>query len=448
MSAPASSAAPAEDGVFHRTRSHCCACGALHDAAFREVNGAVVLEVYCPRGTGTAPISSDARVFRLMRERSTLTEPPLPSARSTTWINVLEVTQDCNLACPICFAAARPGGGGYLGVDEVARRVKDLRARGGRAVSLSGGEPTLHPELPALIRAARREGVDVTLLSNGLRLGEDAGLARRLARTGLTYLYVQLDTLREDVCARIRGDRRVDLRLRALEHVAASGQRCGVNVTVVRDNLPEVGDVLRRAAAHAPALGVVAFLAAGRSGRFLLPAEASLSREDIIRALVASGAVEGLRAEHFWPFPRFAPVGLDVHPDCGVLLLLALDRGVLRPLDDYLDVAALYRRMRAARGGVSRLRAFLLVNLYLWRSLRPSRLPALGRMLLGMLTKRGRSSFLAVSVEQFLDSQHQDEERLARCTSCSVQADGELVPMCLFQHPDPRRSPATRVNRG
>lgn len=448
MSAPAPAARGDSDGVFHRTRSHCCACGVLHDAAFREVGGAVVLEVYCPHGTGRAPISSDARVFRLMRERSALTEAPLAAARGVTWINVLEITKDCNLACPICFAAARPGAGGYLSVEEVARRVRSLRARGGKAVSLSGGEPTLHPELEEIVRAARRERVDVTLLSNGLRLGEDPSLARRLARTGLTYLYVQLDTLREDVCARIRGDRGVGLRLAALRNVAASGQRCGVNVTVVKENLPEVGAVLRRVVEHAPALGVVAFLAAGRSGRFLLPRESSASREDVIRALVESGAVEGLTAEHFWPFPRFAPIGLDVHPDCGVLLLLALDRGVLRPLDDYLDVAALFRRMRAARGRVSRLRAFLLVNVYLWRSLRLSRLGALARMLLGMLTKRGRSSFVAVSVEQFLDDQHQDEERLARCTSCSVQAGGELVPMCLFQHPDARRSPATRVNRG
>jgi pyruvate-formate lyase-activating enzyme len=436
------------DGVFHRTRSHCCACGVLHDAAFREVNGAVVLEVYCPRGTGTAPVSSDARVFRLLRARSTLGEPPLPQARATSWINVLEITRDCNLACPICFAAAHPGAGGYLSVDEVARRVRRLRAQGGQAVSLSGGEPTLHPDLLAIVRAARRARVDVTLLTNGLRLAEDPSLARRLARSGLTYVYVQLDTLRDEVCARIRGDRGVDRRLAALRRVAEAGQRCGVNVTVVRDNLPEVGEVLRRAVGHAPALGVVAFLAAGRSGRFLLPPEASVSREDILGALVDSGVVEGLAPEHFWPFPRFAPVGLDVHPDCGALLLLALDRGVLRPLDDYLDVGALFRRMRGARGPVSRLWAFLLVNLYLWRSVRLRRLPALGRMLLGMLTKRGRSSFVAVSVEQFLDREHQDEERLERCTSCPVQGDGERISMCLFQHPDPRRAPRTRVNGG
>ncbi len=443
---PAAARNPAADGVFHRTRCHCCECGVLHEAALRETEGAVVLEVRCPRGTGTALVSSDAATFRRIREKSALPAAPVPSARGVTWINILEITRDCNCACPVCFAASRPGAGGYLSVEEVARTARSLRAQGLKAVSLSGGEPTLHPELEEIVRAARRERLDVTLISNGLRLGEDAALARRLARSGVAYAYLQLDTLREETCATIRGDRKVDVRLRALRNVAASGLRFGINATVVQQNLPEVGAVLGRAVAHAPHLGIVTFLAAGRTGRYLLGEESTVTREDVIRALVASGAVAGLDVEHFWPFPRFAPLGLDVHPDCGALLLLALDRGVLRPLDDYLDVAALWRRMRESRGPFHRARAMILFNVYLWRSIRIRKLPALARMLLGMLLKKGRSSFVAVVVEQFLDGRHQDEDRLERCTTCSVRVGGARVPMCLFQHADARRAPETRVN--
>jgi uncharacterized radical SAM superfamily Fe-S cluster-containing enzyme len=434
--------------AFHRTRCHCCDCGEVHEAALTEVGGAVVLEVYCPRGTGTARVSSDAATFHLIRRKSALPSAPLPAARGFSWINILEITQDCNCACPICFAASRPGAGGYLPVEEVAQRARALRAQGLRAVSLSGGEPTLHPRLGEVIGAARREGLDVTMFSNGLRLGEDPALAPRLAASGLAYLYLQLDTLREEVCALIRGDRNVESRLRALGNVRAAGMRFGINATLVRENLPEVGPLLRRAVEHAPHLGIVTFLAAGRTGRFLLPAESGVTREDVIAALLASDEVEGLSVDHFWPFPRFAPLALDVHPDCGVVLLLALDRGVLRPLDEYLDLAALYRRMGAVRGPFNRLRALLLFNAFLWRSLRPSRLLPLARMLLGLLLRRGSSSIVMVVIEQFLDEKHQDEERLERCTTCSVQAGGVRVPMCLFQHPDPRRAAATRVNGG
>jgi hypothetical protein len=196
-----------------------------------------------------------------------------------------------------------------------------------------------------------------------------------------------------------------------------------------------------------PALGTVTLLAAGRTGRFLLPREATVTREDVIRSLVGSGEVAGLTADHFWPFPRFAPIALDVHPDCSVLLLLAVDRGVLRPLEDYVDLAGLYRRMREAKGAFHRPRAFVLFNLLLWRSLRLRKLPALARMAFGLVFKRGRSSVVAVTIEQFLDPVHQDEERIARCTTCNVQVGGGRVPACLFQHADPRRAPATRARQ-
>jgi pyruvate-formate lyase-activating enzyme len=433
--------------VFHRTRAHCCDCGTLHDADVRETDGAVYLDVHCPRGTGTALVSNDAATFRRVRERSALVAGEPPVSRGVTWINILEVARECNLACPICFAGSRPGAGGFLPVDEVRRTARALKAQGLLAVSISGGEPTLHPELEGILRAVRAEGLDATVLSNGLKLGEEPALARRLAASGANWIHLQLDTLREEVCAAIRGDRRVDLRLQALRNVAASGLRFGVNTTVVRENLPEVGRVLRRAADEGPGLGTVTLLAAGRTGRFLLPRESSVTREDVIHALVASGEVQGLTAGHFWPFPRFAPIGLDVHPDCSVLLLLAVDRGTLRPLDDLVDLEGLYRRMRRARGAFSRPRAFVLFNLLLWRSLRLRKLPALARIAFGLLFKRGTSWALALTVEQFLDPVHQDEERIERCTTCHVQAGGERIPGCLFQHADPRRAPVTRASQ-
>jgi molybdenum cofactor biosynthesis enzyme MoaA/phage FluMu protein Com len=441
------SSAERSASVIHRTRCHCCDCGVLHDADLLEADGAVYLEVHCPRGKGRALVSSDAVTFRRVRERSALPAGSPPVARGVTWVNILEITRECNLACPICFAGSHPGAGGFLPVEEVRRTARALRAQGLLAVSLSGGEPTLHPQLEEIVRAVRAEGLDVTVLSNGLTLGEDPALARRLAASGVFWVHLQLDTLREEVCATIRGDRRVDLRLRALRNVREVGLRFGVNATVVRENLLEVGRLLRRATDEGPGLGTFTLLAAGRTGRFLLPKESTVTREDVIHSLVASGEVEGLTSEHFWPLPRFAPIALDVHPDCSVLLLLAVDRGVLRPLDEYVDLEGLYRRMREAGGSFNRPRAFVLFNLLLWRSLRLRRLPALARMVFGLLFKRGRSWVVAVSIEQFLDPVHQDEERIERCTSCNVQVGGARIPACLFQHADPRRAPVTRARQ-
>ena len=430
---------------LHRTSTWCCDCQTQHAAAILVEDQAVFLDVDCPREPQRALLSNDAATFRAVRDKSALLAPVLESARGMSWINFLEITSECNCDCPICYADAGGDGAESMSVAEVERIARRLKAEGLKAISLTGGEPTLHPELLDVVRTVRGAGLDATLISNGLRLGQDAALAKRLRESGLTYLYLQLDTLREEICQKIRGDRLVALRQQAMEHVRQSGVPFGVNTTVIRDNLEEVPALLQHATRYAPHLNLVTFLTAARTGRFLLGDEVCLTREDIIAALVSSGLVEGLSADHFWPFPRFAPMGLDVHPDCGVNLMLALDRGRLRPLDHYVDVAALFGRMSRAGGGVSQVRAGLQLSSYFLRSVRPRQLPALTRMLRGLFTRKGDSSIITVVIEQFSHGQFQDQERLDRCTSCVILKDGKRVPLCVYQHNDPRRSPDTRI---
>ncbi|MFC1609728.1 radical SAM protein [Myxococcota bacterium] len=431
--------------TFYRTRSFCCDCQQLHEAALRSENGAVALDVYCPHGQQSAPVSSDAATFRAVRAKSVLPEPCLDSARGFSWINILEITRDCNCKCPICFAESHPGAGGYLSVSDVELIAKRLKKEGLKAISLSGGEPTLHPDLFDLVAAVRKRGLDVTLISNGLLIGQDPALAEKIRKSGIIYIYLQLDTLRADVCKKIRGDELVETRKRALENVKKSGMHFGTNATIVRDNVEEVGALLKHATEHVPNLAIVTFLTAGKTGRFLLDDAMLVTREDIIASLIRSGEVEGLTVEHFWPFPRFAPLALDVHPDCAVLLPLAVDRGRIRPLEEYLDIARFFRRLGAARGGLNRAWAFVLFSWYFLLSIRPRGILPMMRMLFGLVTQRGRSSLMTVVVEQFLHGLHQDQERVDRCTTCAVLEDGQRVPMCVYQHADPRRTKHTRI---
>jgi uncharacterized radical SAM superfamily Fe-S cluster-containing enzyme len=433
--------------ILHRTRCHCCDCGTLHDAELLEEDGGVVLALTCPvRGPRRTRVSSDAAIYSALRRKSTLGAPPL-DRNGFTWLNLVELTRDCNARCPVCYADALPGAGSYLSLAEVVAIAERLKREGLLSLTLTGGEPTLHPQLPEIVAAVRRLGLDATVVSNGLRLGSDPGLAERLRRSGLSYLYLQLDTLRPEVNRRLRRDDGLPERLRALEHADRAGLRFGVDVTVFRDNLDEVGSLLQHAATLTPRLGLVNFLIAGRTGRFLLEDEARVTREDVIAALCRSGAVQGITPDHFWPFPRFAPLGLDLHPDCAAILPLGVDRGRLRPLEELLDVGKVWRRLAAARGRVDRGRAAAVLSASVLRSLRGRGVGPLARMLAGLVSGRGESSFLTVVVEQYADGELQDEERIARCTTCHVTRDGRRLPMCAFQHADPRRSPETRAAR-
>ncbi len=100
----------------------------------------------------------------------------------------------CNLACSYCneyddFSPPVP-------VETLLRRVDLLASLGATIITLSGGEPLLHPELDALIRHIRRRGILATVITNGYLLAPER--IRRLNRAGLDYLQISIDNVRPD----------------------------------------------------------------------------------------------------------------------------------------------------------------------------------------------------------------------------------------------------------
>jgi cyclic pyranopterin phosphate synthase len=117
----------------------------------------------------------------------------------------LSVTDRCTLRCVYCMPAAGPSflaRGELLSLEEQARVVRVLAARGIEKVRITGGEPLLRRNLPWLIEAiAATPGVrEVTLTTNGIRLAEEAG---RLRAAGLRRVNVSLDSLDPATFARI-----------------------------------------------------------------------------------------------------------------------------------------------------------------------------------------------------------------------------------------------------
>lgn len=115
--------------------------------------------------------------------------------------HILRVEFRCNQRCPFCFVRIRP----HRPEWETIRRALD-RATGGRpgaSIVLSGGEPTLHPELfdlVARIRAHRPRRL--VLQTNAVRLA-DVDFAERLHAAGVRAYFVSLHSHREEVYDRI-----------------------------------------------------------------------------------------------------------------------------------------------------------------------------------------------------------------------------------------------------
>src|SRR5712692_10473280 len=100
----------------------------------------------------------------------------------------------CNLACTYCnefddFSNPVPA-------EEMFRRIDKLGALGTSVVTISGGEPLLHPELDDVIRRIRANGMIAGLITNGYLL--TAERIQRLNRAGLEWLQISIDNVNPD----------------------------------------------------------------------------------------------------------------------------------------------------------------------------------------------------------------------------------------------------------
>jgi MoaA/NifB/PqqE/SkfB family radical SAM enzyme len=100
----------------------------------------------------------------------------------------------CNLACTYCnefddFSKPVP-------IDEMYRRIDKLGALGTSVVTISGGEPLMHPELDDVIRHIRANGMIAGLITNGYLLVADR--IQRLNRAGLEWLQISIDNVNPD----------------------------------------------------------------------------------------------------------------------------------------------------------------------------------------------------------------------------------------------------------
>lgn len=149
----------------------------------------------------------------------------------------LSVTERCNFRCVYCLPqgcerepAERP-----LSLDEIGRLLDAFAGLGFEKVRLTGGEPTLRPDLCELVRrAASTPGIRrVGLTTNGLRLAE---LAAELRRAGLTSLNVSLDSLDPDRFRQVTGSTGFDRVLAGIEAaLSAAIPSVKINAVLLRD---------------------------------------------------------------------------------------------------------------------------------------------------------------------------------------------------------------------
>src|SRR5919199_1118632 len=121
----------------------------------------------------------------------------------------------CNLACTYCNEFDKTSD--PVPLDAMKSRLDALARLGTSVITISGGEPLMHPELDEIIRHIRRRGMVAGLISNGYYMTPER--IERLNETGLEYLQISIDNVQPDEVSK-KSLRNLDKKLQHLSEYA------------------------------------------------------------------------------------------------------------------------------------------------------------------------------------------------------------------------------------
>ena len=416
-------------------------------------DGSVFLTKRCPEhGFEKVLVADDVDYYRRCRE--VFLKPPEMPARYNTpirWgcpydcglcpdheqhscLSLIEVTDHCNLSCPICYAESGPHRPGYRSLAQIESMLDAVVRNEGRpdVVQLSGGEPTLHPELFAILDAARARPIRHLMLNtNGIRIAEDRGFVERLAgyRKGFE-VYLQFDSFEREALIELRGADLRRVREQALERLNAAGISTTLVVTLKKGlNDGELGRIIEYAAKQPCVRGVTLqpIQAAGRLEGFD-PAKDRLTLSEVRRRILEQTDV--FKPEDVIPVP--------CHPDSLAMAYALKVDGRLVPLTGLVDPKLLieggrntivYEQDPAIRDGIFKLFATNHSPESQARTLRD-----LLCCLPQVAAPEGISyeNVFRVLIMQFIDAQSFDVRSVKKTCVHIVHPDGRLIPFDTY----------------
>lgn len=163
---------------------------------------------------------------------------PLPWTADTVPHAILDILRGCNIRCRDCYNL-RPDR--IRPLAEIETQLDALmRLRRLQSVSIVGGEITLHPELPEIVRRVRGRGLRAELFSNGVGLTDRLLAQLRQAGADVIFLHIEPQQRRPDLPWPSSAEHVRQLRSSLAQRVAAHGIEVGLTVTAYPNELSEV----------------------------------------------------------------------------------------------------------------------------------------------------------------------------------------------------------------
>jgi MoaA/NifB/PqqE/SkfB family radical SAM enzyme len=139
------------------------------------------------------PVARKLRSYHRRIRQSRLVARAIKSKHHPILAHIIPMRR-CNLSCAYCNEYDKVSD--PVPTAEMLRRVETLAKLGTGIITISGGEPLLHPELDQIIRAIRSHGATATIITNGYLLTPER--IRQLNRAGLEHLQISIDNVMPD----------------------------------------------------------------------------------------------------------------------------------------------------------------------------------------------------------------------------------------------------------
>ena len=279
-------------------------------------------------------------------------------------ICLIDITNRCNLTCPICFANASAKG--YVvepTFDQLVLIMEHFRSMKPVAavmLQISGGEPTMRDDLPDIIRKGKELGfTEVMVTTNGVRFAKSIDFFQQCKDAGMDAIYLQFDATDDpEAWKKIRGVNLWPLKKRVIENSRKIGYFGIMLVPVIAKgvNDHQVGNILDYAKDNSDVISGIVFQPVSLCGRISFEELMDLryTTSDLKLAInkhtnnaisrfypIAFMAKTTRLLAWFDDVPQFSTTS---HKDCGFATIMIIDeKEQWKSLDDYFDTEGLVR---------------------------------------------------------------------------------------------------------
>ncbi len=486
-------------GLPKKTRSICPECGKVLDAIILERDGKVWMDKECSEHGKFSDIYwSDVDMY-LRAEKfahdgiglhNSMNENLKEGDDDTVSIMIggdkvnmltgtvlanVDLTNRCNMQCPICFAEANSAG--YVcepDFDTVHKMLLTLRNEEPikcTAVQFAGGEPTVHHDFIKIVKDAKDlDFAQIQVATNGIKFARDYEFLKESKLAGLNTIYLSFDGVSDDIYIQARARKMFQVKLdviancrRLVEEGLKSPSIVLVPTVVMGMNDHQIGDIIKFALDNSDIIRGINFQPVAFTGR-ITQEEREKGRFTLSDLVNRVQEQTGFATPDDWyPVPVVAPISkfasvilghnkvtFTTHPHCGIATYLFCDdKGNVVPFPRFVNVEMFSNELdriadKADKSIFKKFYALKIIKL-LNKCVDESKMPeGLTKrkfidMIAGVMSNSSKErlaafswKMLLISGMHFQDSYNYDIERVRRCGVHYITPDCQVIPFCAY----------------